>query len=272
MTSLNDIYIATAVTNNDYKDIVKVMASSFVRHNPGLQLHVYCLNFDNAAYAAYQSSFDMLGVILHQIEYTNPYTDASATGKNHYRAILDSTSVKFKLLNDNTDKDYFMWIDADTVFCKPLNGIERYLKYAAVYGVPRTRFLPTSELTFNAGVLIFHKKLAEGILDKYLAYCQKVQAIDPRLLGWSDEHFIRDEIHEKGLLPPLYNATPNNYNKNAVIGHLVGRVCPWTIPAIAVKYLNMPHSAIKPLCDIWLAEYANAKHLLSADFIKKVEE
>ena len=272
MTSLNDIHIATAVTNNDYKEIVKVMASSFVRNNPGLVLHVYCLNFDDTAYAAYQSSFDMLGVVLHQVTYTNPYTDLSATGKDRYRAILDSTGVKFKLANDNTDKDYFMWLDADTIFCKPLNGIERYLKHEAVYGVPRTRFLPTSKLTFNAGVLVFHKKLAEGILDKYTAYCQKVQAIDPKLLGWSDEHFIRDEIYEKGLLPPIYNATPNKYTRNAAIGHLVGQILPWTIPVKSLEHLKMPRSSIKPLCDAWLAEYQNAKYLLSKDFINKVEE
>lgn len=39
MTSLNDIHIATAVTNNDYKEIVKVMASSLY----GIILIWYCM-------------------------------------------------------------------------------------------------------------------------------------------------------------------------------------------------------------------------------------
>jgi hypothetical protein len=270
MVNLDKIHIATAITNNIFKDIVKVMASSFVRNNPNLQLHVYCLNFDNESYTTYRGSFNLPGVVLHQVEYHNQYTDPNATGVDRYRSILDATSVKFKLANDNT-QDYFMWVDADTFFTKPLAGIEKFIRYDAVYGVPRTKFLPVSKLTFNAGVLLFPKSVTDGILAKYTAYCQKVQSIDPKLLGWSDEYFIRDELPVKGILPMIYNATPRNYSRDAVINHIVGKAVPWTVPVKVLANAKTPHKTIKSLCDSWMAEYEIAKPLLDPEFIKQVE-
>jgi hypothetical protein len=270
MISLDKIHIATAVTNNVFKDVVKVMASSFVRNNPNLQLHVYCLNFDNESYTTYRGSFNLPGVVLHQVEYHNQYTDPTADGVDRYRSILDATGVKFKLANDNT-QDYLMWVDADTFFTKPLAGIEKLIKHDAIYGVPRTKFVPVSKLTFNAGVLIFPKSLSAGILDKYTAYCQKLQASDPKILGWADEYFIKDELPVKGVLPLIYNVTPNNYSKHMVIGHVVGKTVPWQMPAKILATLKIPHAAVKELCDSWMAEYEIAKPLLDPEFIKQVE-
>jgi len=272
MISLNDIYIATAVTNNVYKNVVKVMASSFVRNNPNLQLHVYCLNFDSASFAKYKSGFDLPGVVLHQVEYNNQYTDPTAKGRDSYRAILDCTGVKFKLANDNVDKEYFMWVDADTVFRRSLSGLEKYLGYKAVYGVSRTKYVTKDETIFNAGVLIFHKDLLVDILDKYTAYCDKAQAVDLKLLGWSDEHFIRDEFRHKEILPLIYNVTPRSRCNVPVICHLVGKITPWTVPLEAIRHMRAPGSSIKELCEAWLDEYQKAKSLLDEDFIKKVEE
>jgi len=270
MISLDNIHIATAITDNVFKDVVKVMASSFVRNNPDLQLHVYCLNFTNEAYNAYYDDFNLSGAVLHRVEYQNPYTNPTIAEIDRYHAILNCTSVKFKLADANT-KDYFMWVDADTFFAKPLNGIERFIEREAIYGVPRTKFTPVSNLTFNAGVLLFPKNMSENILDKYTIYCQKICEIDPGLLGWSDEYFIRDEFPAKGILPLIYNATPANYSRNAVIGHLVGKAVPWEMSIKALENLRTPHRAVKPLCESWLAEYRRAKPLLSDEFIERVE-
>jgi hypothetical protein len=270
MISLDKIHIATAITDNVFKDVVKVMASSFVRNNPDLQLHVYCLNFTNESYAAYCENFNLSGVVLHQVEYHNPYNNSAAVGIDRYHAILNCTGVKFKLAEANT-QDYLMWVDADTFFAKPLSGIERFISHDAIYGVPRTKFVPVSEIAFNAGVLLFPKSMSESILDRYTTYCYRVQEVDIDSLGWSDEHFIRDEFPAKGILPLIYNATPSNYSKNAVIGHLVGKIVPWETPTHVIENLRIPHKAIKPLCESWLAEYQRAKSLLSYDFIKRVE-
>lgn len=272
MISLNDICIATAVTDNIYKNVVKVMASSFVRNNPNLQLHVYCLNFDSASFAKYKSGFNLPGVVLHQVAYNNPYTDLTAKGKDSYRAILDCTGVKFELANNNTDKEYFMWVDADTVFRGSLSGLEKYLGRKAVYGVPRTRYVTRAKTIFNAGALIFHKDLLTDILNKYTAYCGKVQAVDLHLLGWSDEHFIRDEFQHKEILPLMYNVTPRSHCRVPVICHLVGKITPWTVPLQDIKHMRIPGSSIKALCEAWLDEYQYAKPLLDEDFIKKIEE
>jgi hypothetical protein len=248
MISLDKIHIATAITDNVFKDVVKVMASSFVRNNPDLQLHVYCLNFTNESYAAYCENFNLSGVVLHQVEYHNPYNNSAAVGIDRYHAILNCTGVKFKLAEANT-QDYLMWLDADTFFAKPLSGIERFISHDAIYGVPRTKFVPVSEIAFNACVLLFPKSMSESILDRYTTYCYRVQEVDIDSLGWSDEHFIRDEFPAKGILPLIYNATPSNYSKNAVIGHLVGKIVPWETPTHVIENLRIPHKAIKPLCE-----------------------
>lgn len=268
MLDLNRLYIATAITDNEYKDIVKILASSFTRFNPGLILNIYCLNFTPEAYSTYANSFNIPNVILHRVTYTNPYTDPN--NSNYYMTILDSIGVKFKIASLNPDCDYMLWLDADTFFCKPLTPVSRVVTRPYVYGLPRNRNVPASRLLYNAGVLFLPKRILSGMLSNYNTYCDAVHANHAPVLSYSDEYFIRDVYLEKGILPNLYNSTPADYNDTAVIQHITGDIVPWRVRVEFIYGTDRVSNATRRLYTKWMEAYNNVKPLLSRSFVEMV--
>lgn len=269
MLNLSRLYVATAVTDNEYKDIVKILASSFTRFNPGLTINIYCLNFTADAYSVYVNSFNLPNVVFHRINYNNQYTDP--TSPNYYLSILDSIGVKFKIANINPDCDYMLWLDADTFFCKSISEITRAVTKPYIYGVPRTRNVPIARLAYNAGVLVLPKRLLPNMLPLYTAYCDTAAAANAPALAYSDEYFIRDTYTEKGTLASTFNSTPDNYNDRAIIQHFAGSIAPWLVRVENIYGTDPVSNATRLMYTKWMAAYNNVKPYLSRSFIDMVE-
>ena len=270
MLDLNKVYIATAVTDNEYKDVVKILASSFTRFNPSLTLNVYCLNFTQEAYDEYVRSVSIDNVVFHRVTYNNPYTDPNSS--NYYMTILDSIGIKFKIASTNPDCDYMLWLDADTFFCKSIADVTIRVTKQSIYGVPRTRNVPLSKMVYNAGVLLFPKRILPNMLSLYTSYCKNAAtATNTDALSYSDEYFIRDIYTTKEILPDLFNSTPTIYNDKAIIQHAVGNCVPWKVRIDQIYGTDPESNATRRIYAKWMDAYNTAKPLLSRSFIDMVE-
>ena len=257
------IYVATAITPGIYENIVKVMASSFVKHST-YKLHIYCLNFTNAQYENMKDNFglDNLNIALHRIDYHCKYTTEN---KNTYTDILDCTSCKFKIFSQSVPEDYFLWLDADILVTADIDNIVKYLPSQDVAGSSSRHYVPVNNLVYNAGVILLRNK-HENVLKNYEQYLDTLYADgDKTYLGYADEQFIKVAYSRKAVLPIIYNSRYKNFIDRACIQHFYGVYKPWSYPL-----RSMP-SQIRLMTNLWLAEYTSVKHALSADFIEHID-
>lgn len=257
------IYAATAITPGIYENIVKVMASSFVKHS-AYQLHIYCLNFTDAQYEdmGYHFGLDHPNIVLHRVDYHCKYT---TNNKNKYTDILDCTSCKFKIFSQSVLEDYFLWLDADTLVTADIDDIVKYLPRQDVAGNPKTHYVPVKNLEYNAGVILLRNK-HENVLENYEQYLDTAYTANDKVyLGYADEQFIRVAYPSKAVLPIIYNSRYDNFTEHARIQHFYGAYVPWSYPL-----RSMPSHA-RFMANLWLTEYTSIKHILSADFTEHVD-
>lgn len=258
------IHVATAITPGVYEDIVKVLASSFVR-NSSYTLHIYCLNFDDTQYAHFKSNFAIDGNIdIKRISYTSEYT---TSGTGLYTDVLDSLSCKFKIFSQPIDCTYFLWLDADTLIMKNIDNIVSTIKHGEVAGVPKNVCVPLRAIEFNCGVILL-RNLGRDLLTEYETFLDEISIdLDARyLMCFADEKFITRAHTGKVIMPSTYNSVVNAFSKKAFIQHFGGMYVPWE-----VKLSQMPTNA-KQMGLMWLDEYSRIKHALSADFCRQVDE
>lgn len=250
------------VIDKHYSEAALVSLSSFKKFNPGIHVHVYCMNFTQDEFLAYvTTAISEIGLDGYNfIKYDFEMFDTSAHNWNiFYIGIFKIIAAKFKIMSE-IDSEYFIYFDVDTIFNSSISELFTYLTPTFEFGGVRyTEHQPD----VNCGLLLvknkhidYFKQFKNFFDDNHSTYFNLDEAFLTNLYKNHITYFERK-----------FSARGDDIEKNPIMVHYLGPIKPFEI-----NNTDSPVYMVNTdLFHYWYDYFDTIKHLLSSTFVEQVE-